>query len=104
MTVKKEEIDDTPLAENSPYCPKCGQKYPDPNRKFCPYCVKRSSIFKRLMGLFGEYKAQVTAIFALMVFSALLGVASPYFGTAFLYDRVLDAAGDFTETFCSLYL
>lgn len=95
MTVKKEEIDDTPLAENSPYCPKCGQKYPDPNRKFCPYCVKRSSIFKRLMGLFGEYKAQVVIIFALMIFSALLGVVSPYFGTAFLYDRVLDAAGDF---------
>ena len=95
MTVKKEEIDDTPLAENSPYCPKCGQKYPDPNRKFCPYCVKRSSIFKRLMGLFGEYRAQVITIFALMVFSALLGVISPYFGTAFLYDRVLDAAGEF---------
>lgn len=95
MTVKKEEIDDTPLAENSPFCPKCGQKYPDPNRKFCPYCVKRSSIFKRLMGLFGEYKLQIIAIFALMVFSALLGVISPYFGTAFLYDRVLDAAGEF---------
>ncbi len=95
MTVKKEEIDDTPLAENSPYCPKCGQKYPDPNRKFCPYCVKRSSIFKRLLGLFGEYKAQVTVIFVLMVLSALLGVVSPYFGTAFLYDKVLDAAGEF---------
>lgn len=95
MTVKKEEIDDTPLAENSPYCPKCGQKYPDPNRKFCPYCVKRSSIFKRLMGLFGEYKVQVIAIFTLMVLSALLGVISPYFGTAFLYDKVLDAAGEF---------
>jgi ATP-binding cassette subfamily B protein len=95
MTVKKEEIDDTPLAENSPFCPKCGQKYPDPNRKFCPYCVKRSSIFKRLLGLFGEYKAQVMVIFVLMVLSALLGVVSPYFGTAFLYDKVLDAAGDF---------
>lgn len=95
MTVKKEEIDDTPLAENSPYCPKCGQKYPDPNRKFCPYCVKRSSIFKRLLGLFGEYKAQVAVIFVLMVLSALLGVVSPYFGTAFLYDKVLDTAGEF---------
>lgn len=95
MTVNQEEIDDTALAENSPYCPKCGQKYPDPNRKFCPYCVKRSSIFKRLMGLFGEYKLQVISVFTLMVLSALLGVISPYFGTAFLYDRVLDAAGEF---------
>ena len=95
MTVKKEEIDDTSLAEKSPYCPKCGQKYPDPNRKFCPYCVKRSSIFKRLLGLFDEYKVQVAVIFLLMVFSALLGVISPYFGTAFLYDKVLDTAGEF---------
>lgn len=95
MTVNKEEIDDTSLAENSPYCSKCGQRYPDPNRKFCPYCVKKSSIFKRLMGLFGEYRLQVISVFALMILSALLGVISPYFGTAFLYDNVLDAAGEF---------
>ena len=36
--------------------------------------------------------AQVIVIFMLMVLSALLGVVSPYFGTAFLYDKVLDAA------------
>lgn len=95
MTVKGEEIDDTPLAENSPYCPKCGQKFPDPNRKFCPYCVKRSSIFKRLFGLFGEYKLQSLAIILMMVLSATLAVVSPYFSTTFLYDKVLDKAGEF---------
>ena len=95
MTVKGEEIDDTPLAENSPYCPKCGQKYPDPNRKFCPYCVKKSSIFKRLFGLFGEYKVQTAVIIFMMVLSAALAVISPYFSTTFLYDKVLDSAGEF---------
>ena len=95
MTVKHEEIDDTPLAENSPYCPKCGQKYPDPNRKFCPYCVKKSSIFKRLMGLFGQYRVRVALIVLMMILSAALAVLSPYFSTTFLYDNVLNAAGEF---------
>lgn len=95
MTVKQEEIDDTPLAENSPYCPKCGQKYPDPNRKFCPYCVKKSSIFKRLLGLFGQYKVRVAVIVFMMIASAALAVLSPYFSTTFLYDEVLDKTGEF---------
>ncbi|MCM1298387.1 MAG: ATP-binding cassette domain-containing protein [Firmicutes bacterium] len=95
MTVKHEEIDDTPLAENSPYCPKCGQKYPDPNRKFCPYCVKKSSIFKRLVGLFGEYKGRTAMIVLMMILSAALAVLSPYFSTTFLYDEVLNSAGEF---------
>lgn len=95
MTVKKEEIDDTPLAENSPYCPKCGQKYPDPNRKFCPYCVKKSSIFKRLVSLFGQYKVRTAIIVFMMIASAALAVLSPYFSTTFLYDNVLNKAGEF---------
>lgn len=95
MTVKGEEIDDTPLAENSPFCPKCGQRYPDPNRKYCPYCVKKSSIFKRLLGLFGEYKMRTAIIVLMMMLSAALAVLSPYFSTTFLYDEVLDKAGEF---------
>lgn len=95
MTVKHEEIDDTPLAENSPYCPKCGQKYPDPNRKFCPYCVKKSSIFKRLLSLFGRYKVRTALIVLMMIVSAALAVVSPYFSTTFLYDNVLNTAGEF---------
>lgn len=94
-TVKKEEIDDSDLAANDPYCPKCGKRYPDPNRKYCPYCVKRSSLFKRLLGLFKDFKLQVILIIIMLLLSAILGIVSSYFGTAFLYDRVLDETGDF---------
>lgn len=95
LTVKKEAIDDSMLDERSPFCPKCHRRYPDPNRKYCPYCVKRSSLFRRLMEMFGDFKLQTASILIMMILSAALGIISPYFGTAFLYDRVLDAAGDF---------
>lgn len=95
MTVKGEEIDDSALDEQSPYCPKCHNRYPDPNRKYCPFCVKRSSLFRRLMEMFGDFKLQTASILAMMILSAALGIIAPYFGTAFLYDQVLDAAGDF---------
>ena len=93
MTVKGEEIDDTLLEENDPFCPKCGQRYPDPNRKFCPYCVKRSSLFRRLLGMFGDFKLQVFAIMALMLVSSVMSIIAPYFGTAMLYDEVLAKGG-----------
>lgn len=86
---KGEEPDDSALEDKNLFCPKCGEKYPDPNRRFCPYCTKRSWIFKRLMGLFGDYKWHILAILGLIVVAVGLELASPYFGTKLLYDEVL---------------
>lgn len=94
-TVKNEEIDDTALIEDNPFCPKCGNRYPDPNRKFCPNCVKKSSIILRLCGMFKFFKAQMITVFVLIIFSVALGLVAPYFGTALLYDEVLNEAGQF---------
>lgn len=90
-----EEIDDTALAEENPICPKCGRKYPDPNRKFCPYCTKRTSIFKRLLGMFADFKAQTFVILFMILISVGLGLVAPYFGTKLLYDDVLAVGGKY---------
>ncbi len=93
-TVKKgEKPDDSALDDKKLYCPKCSRKYPDPNRAFCPHCTKRSWIFKRLIGMFGDYKAQLIIILALIAVSVALGLVSPYFGTKLLYDDVLTEGG-----------
>ena len=90
---RNETPDDSALDDRHIYCPKCQRKYPDPNRRFCPYCTKRSWIFKRLLGMFGDYKWQMAAILAMIFLSVALGLISPYFGTKLLYDDVLSESG-----------
>lgn len=93
QTVKGEEIDDSLLFENNPFCPRCHQRYPDPNRKYCPNCVKRSSLFRRLLGMFSNFRVETALILVMMLVSAVIGIAAPYFGTAMLYDEVLAEGG-----------
>ena len=38
---KGETPDDSALEDKHLYCPKCGEKFPDPNRRYCPHCTKR---------------------------------------------------------------
>lgn len=95
-TIKKGETpDDSALDDKNLYCPKCERKYPDPNRAFCPHCTKRTWVFKRLLGMFGEYKLQIFIILALIGVSVALGLISPYFGTKLLYDDVLTEGGQY---------
>ena len=90
---KGETPDDSALEDKHLYCPKCGEKYPDPNRRYCPHCTKRSNVFRRLLGLFGEYKWQMAVIIAMLFLSVVLSLVAPYFGTKLLYDEVLTEGG-----------
>lgn len=93
-TIKKgETADDSALDDKTLYCPKCERKYPDPNRAFCPYCTKRTWIFKRLLGMFKDYKKQLAVILLMIAVSVALGLVAPYFGTKMLYDDVLTEGG-----------
>lgn len=67
-------------------CPKCGMAYPEPDRKICPRCMKKGAIFVRLLKLSLQYRAAITAIIALMVFSSALGLALPYLQGKVLFD------------------
>mgnify|MGYP003293155499 CR=1 FL=1 len=29
------------------FCPKCGMRYPDRNRKICPRCMEKGKLFRR---------------------------------------------------------
>ena len=40
-------------------CPKCGTMYPDANRKLCPRCMDRTSIFMRVLRYFKPYRSKV---------------------------------------------
>ena len=76
------------------FCPKCGSRYPDPERKICPRCMDKSSVFKRLLGFFKFYRTKLIAYFAMLVISTVFTVISPYIGTKLLYDNVLTRGVD----------
>ncbi len=79
----------------SRFCPKCGQRYPDPNRKICPRCMDKGKLIRRMSGFFLKYKGHLAVILLMLVLMSALGVISPYIGSQFYYDEVLTKDGSF---------
>lgn len=77
------------------FCPKCGQRYADPERKICPRCMDKSKIIARFAMFFGKYKVYVGLTLLMLIVSSALGVIAPYVSSGFYYDQVLDKAGKF---------
>ncbi|MCL2189490.1 MAG: ABC transporter ATP-binding protein/permease [Defluviitaleaceae bacterium] len=71
------------------FCPVCGTRYPEPERKLCPKCTDKMSIFMRLMGFFKYYKGKVAMVGLTMLAVTVLQVLAPYVSTRLLIDEVL---------------
>jgi len=71
------------------FCPKCGTRYPEPERKLCPKCMDKISLTRRLLGFFVNYKGKVAVILLTMLAGSAFSVISPLVGTKFLFDDVL---------------
>lgn len=95
QTKNGETIDDRLLESKKLVCPVCGEHFPDPNRPVCPYCVDKHSIFRRLMGMFRDFKLEAFLIVLTIAMSSALSVAAPIFGSKMFYDDVLDKDGRF---------
>ncbi len=94
-TKNNEEIDDSSLEDVKTHCPKCMERYPDPNRPVCPNCVDRRSIIKRLLGMFKNFKLEMALILICIALSGAFSIISPYFGTKLFYDEVLNDSGKY---------
>lgn len=77
------------------FCPKCGYRYADAQRKICPRCMDKNRVIKRTAGFFFKYKFHMAVIVATLVLSSAVGVLAPYVSSGFYYDKVLDKAGEF---------
>jgi len=89
------EKKDRPKREKPATCPKCGNPYPDQNRKVCPKCIDRAGVAKRIWLFAKKYKFSIFAIFGAMVLSSALTILSPYISSGFFYDSVLTEGGKF---------
>lgn len=91
---KEVELDEDD-EKSSRFCPKCGMRYPDKDRKICPRCMDKGKLALRMAKFFTRYKLQLAVIVGVLVVMSVLGVVSPYISSAFFYDEVLREGGSF---------
>ena len=83
------------LTDEELFCPKCGSRYPDPERKLCPKCLDKVSITRRLLGFFKNYRGKVFSILIVMLLGSAFSILSPYVGTKLFFDEVLTEGGQY---------
>ncbi len=71
------------------FCPKCGNRYPDPARKICPACMDKRGLLARLWEFTKGYRTSMILVLSTLVLASILGVITPYISSAFFYDEVL---------------
>lgn len=80
---------------NDMFCPKCGSKYIDSERKLCAKCMDKSKIIRRTSQFILKYKLEIAILIIMLILTSALGIISPYISSGFYYDEVLDVAGEF---------
>lgn len=88
---KEEELNEEDIVGKKSHecCPKCGTLYPDQERKICPKCMDRKSLFMRMMKYFFKYKLQLGIMLVCYLLTGALNLVWPYLSGTFLYDKVL---------------
>lgn len=92
----KEDIESDDIKNLSDQiCPICGSRYIEPERKICPKCMDKGSLFKRVLKYLTKYKSKTVAIFLLISFSSIMAIVAPFLTGSILYDEVLTPGGKF---------
>ena len=77
------------------YCPHCGRRYADTNRKICPHCMDKSLLIKKMWFFLKKYKASVLMMLFTLILSNVVAIVTPYISSGFYYDKVLTVGGEF---------
>ena len=71
------------------FCPKCGMPYPEAGRQVCPKCMKKNTVFVRVLKYFGEYKLHLAVMLLTILLSSGFNAIWPYLSGTLMYDKVL---------------
>lgn len=96
--IKKHEeinVEDMEEHQENNTCPKCGMRYPEEGRAICPKCMKKHTIFSRLLSFAGRYKLLMFLIILFMLLNSATGLVIPYLQGTVLFDQALGNTGDF---------
>ncbi|MBQ9941021.1 MAG: ATP-binding cassette domain-containing protein [Clostridia bacterium] len=77
------------------FCPQCGTRFPEPERKICTRCMKKGKLIARLLPFFKRYSICIFLLFLGIILSTLLSIIIPYISGTVMYDDVLKVGGDF---------
>ncbi len=80
-------------------CPQCGTMYPDQERKVCPKCTDKKSIFMRMLRYFTCYPKKLIVMFFCFLGMSVFNLVWPYLSGTILYDKVLAK----NEAFAALF-
>ncbi len=75
------------------FCPRCGRRFPDKGHRYCPHCLGKSGLAKRLAKLFFKYKAFVLLVLVTLLLNVGLSLLSLLIGNRVLYRDVLTEGG-----------
>ena len=78
--------DDDPNANR---CPKCGQRYPEKNRKICPRCMEKGKLFTRIADFFLKYKFYLVLSLLSLVCMTALSIWAANLSSGFFIREVL---------------
>ncbi|MCL2352791.1 MAG: ABC transporter ATP-binding protein/permease [Firmicutes bacterium] len=81
------------LTDEELFCPKCGSRYPEPDRKLCPKCMDRMSLSRRLLGFFRNYRKRMALIMSVIILSTAASIFVPLVSSRMLFDDVLTEGG-----------
>ncbi len=79
--------DDDPKSNR---CPKCGQRYPEKNRKICPRCMEKGKLFGRIASFFLKYKGYLALSLLSLAFMTGLSIWAADLSSGFFIRNVLD--------------
>ncbi len=89
--------EDCKTEEKEEYCPKCGTMYPDKDRRICPKCMDRRSIFFRTLSYYKPYIPKLVIMMICYIATAGLNLVWPYLSGTVLYDQILSKNQDFLD-------
>ncbi len=78
--------DDDPKSNR---CPKCGQRYPEKNRKICPRCMEKGKLFTRIASFFLKYKVYLALSLLSLVGMTALSIWGANLSSKFFIQNVL---------------
>lgn len=89
----KEVFADCADIDEELFCPKCGTRYPEKERRICPKCLNKMNITLRLFSFFKNYRSKVILIILTMFAGTAFNLLSPYVSSKLLFDEVLAEGG-----------
>lgn len=80
-------------SEEYKICPKCGRRFPDQGRRYCPACLETAGLAFRLGKMFLKYKWFMLMILLTLGLNVALALITPYISNSVLYGDVLTEGG-----------